>query len=536
MQAIYPGLMVQGYSATRSFLTVRRQLGILILRSDVYRGASFVPCLTLVCVLLSQDRKGMASFQSSRVYEYLDRAVRSLPPEAKLPTDKELAQLLDVSMSTVRRCINDPRYAGKLLRLQGSGTKIGAAPETPAPQSTPSPAQGIADAIVRLISNGELRRGDMVPAYKQLCNEFRVCASTVKAALNIVEKKGLIAKLGRTWRVGTVHALLRSTPKREIGFVYSSTLDLSKLFTDAKIGTVLQKCENELFHCGYLFRYSPLEGRKSELYQWIDKKNPVQSLLLLGSADGRLMYDEFTALLPALTRYLRNYPYTRVLTPTKDILEKHSRIYPFSFGHYRTKVVRELVQSCVGRKLEQVVICCNCRTEPLDVLARGFRLHRELEQMNRHTPKLYALHAGTKSDFLRAVQARWSIEHVNAMASKRSGMPFRSVDELVEPVDPLERIMAGVSPPLLVVCSRDADAVQLLDYCAMRQLRVPRDVGIVGLENDPAFLSRGLTTCVPDWDAVGYLWAHTLIGDIPIERSSKGFVNARAALYRRRTF
>ena len=56
---------------------------------------------------------------------------------------------------------------------------------------------------------------------------------------------------------------------------------------------------------------------------------------------------------------------------------------------------------------------------------------------------------------------------------------------------------------------------------------------LLAMENDPAWFHLGITCCIFDWEKTGYLMAHALIGDIPIKKSSKNFMDTGGALWER---
>lgn len=56
-----------------------------------------------------------------------DAIERGLPPHEKLPTERDLADLLDVNRQTVRRALDDLERAGTIYRLQGAGTFVSSA-------------------------------------------------------------------------------------------------------------------------------------------------------------------------------------------------------------------------------------------------------------------------------------------------------------------------------------------------------------------------------------------------------------------------
>ncbi len=61
--------------------------------------------------------------------------------------------------------------------------------------------------------------------------------------------------------------------------------------------------------------------------------------------------------------------------------------------------------------------------------------------------------------------------------------------------------------------------------------RSPQDapeLWIIAFERNLSGLEQAISCCVPDWDAIGYAMPHYLREDVPVERSSKGFLRAKA--------
>jgi DNA-binding LacI/PurR family transcriptional regulator len=85
------------------------------------------------------------------------------------------------------------------------------------------------------------------------------------------------------------------------------------------------------------------------------------------------------------------------------------------------------------------------------------------------------------------------------------------------------------------IFARDKDAASAQDYAASKRIRVPQDVGILSFGNDPQYFTRGISCCITDFDTMGYLMAHAIIGDIPLLKSTKGYVKTRAMILERRT-
>ncbi len=72
------------------------------------------------------DRRGLLRYE--QVMDLIDRYIGDLglQPGDKLPTNKELAELADVSLISVRRALDELERAGRVRRHQGVGTFVAA--------------------------------------------------------------------------------------------------------------------------------------------------------------------------------------------------------------------------------------------------------------------------------------------------------------------------------------------------------------------------------------------------------------------------
>ena len=78
--------------------------------------------------------------------------------------------------------------------------------------------------------------------------------------------------------------------------------------------------------------------------------------------------------------------------------------------------------------------------------------------------------------------------------------------------------------------STDEMAAEALEWLHKKGNRVPEDISLVGFQNDPRFYHLGISTCSADWEQMGYVLAHALIGDLKLARSSRGFIKVRCLM------
>jgi hypothetical protein len=121
------------------------------------------------------------------------------------------------------------------------------------------------------------------------------------------------------------------------------------------------------------------------------------------------------------------------------------------------------------------------------------------------------------------------------LLSKYTHTQVSSVSPLVTFEAGLERALHAVGPSGLLAF-RDTSRAQLArEWCRARGARVPRDVGIITLESDPRTYHLGISRCEPDWERVGFVLAHAVIGDVPLERTTRGFVRQGARVVEKMT-
>lgn len=82
---------------------------------------------------------------------------------------------------------------------------------------------------------------------------------------------------------------------------------------------------------------------------------------------------------------------------------------------------------------------------------------------------------------------------------------------------------------------RASEALHALQWCRRHRIKVPEQISIITHENHPSILEEGISVCGPNFDSIGYLLAHALIGDIVLEKTSKGFVQAQSLFLHRLT-
>jgi hypothetical protein len=141
----------------------------------------------------------------------------------------------------------------------------------------------------------------------------------------------------------------------------------------------------------------------------------------------------------------------------------------------------------------------------------------------------------TIDSYLANVRGRITEQNQRGILSKYRDTPFESITRDVSFFDPARPAFHDYTDADIWVFTSHRQAAQALEWARGRKIEIPGQLSIVSLEDDPSYYHLGITYCTIDWETVGYLIAHVIIGDIPIERTSKGFIRVRAQVVERLT-
>jgi DNA-binding LacI/PurR family transcriptional regulator len=127
------------------------------------------------------------------------------------------------------------------------------------------------------------------------------------------------------------------------------------------------------------------------------------------------------------------------------------------------------------------------------------------------------------------------LQYLDDKYAARAGVTVRQLHEEMIMAPGFDTITAQTGTNALWLCTTDALTDAALRYCAAAKLSVPRDIGILSLENSPDHYHLSATACAPDWDLIGYLMAHSIIGDFPLNKTSHGYLRIPCPVIQRDT-
>lgn len=468
---------------------------------------------------------------------WLEGYVKDLPPGERLPTDSELAAQWRLSPRTVRRVMAPLREQGLLVRIPGKGTFTPAdtqAADAPPPEKPLPSEERLAMSLADAIYRGELRRGDPLPQVKFICLQYHVSEKTVAAAYRRLETMGLVRKVGKRYWVGSLMPSIRADVRKEVWVVAGREEDFSEIYTEDYLAAAYQKMERELRSCGLLLRYATRREFPDLQRRWVSRQD-YPAGVVFQHFDGR-NWDEVAPLLKPLTGTV-GQPRTSVLIDIADVGRLHTappRMHVLSRGNLTTNQSRSVAGLVAGIDASTVVVVFDgdyVRERPRYGYLRYYKTIYEILQTTRARRRVQQVIVTDEPD----MDATWferrvfqpEPEYVEYLLTKYASVTTggnRVVDRSPLVVPDMHALAKRFGRDSVFVCTRANLAADALPALEKTGHAVPKDASVVTLEDSPRYYHLGLTACAPDWDLVGYLMAHAIIGDFPLERTHRRFI------------
>jgi len=478
---------------------------------------------------------------SEKLIEWLEQQLREAAPGTRLPTDAQLGETFGVSEITVRRALKGYRDRDLVSRIRGRGTFVAGAVEPAAKVMRPreSSAQNIAEHILRSIHSGQLRRGQALPPVKQVVHRFRVSPASVRLAYSLLEEQGHVTRVGRTYWLGGFTETLTPERVRDVLLVKHGASDLTGIFKEDELGQAYQKMERELLANGFVLQFATTAQMKRLLRGWRLGRGLPHGFVFY-----RLDEKKYETVRPWIQQILRFADRANRPTPAVLIDWSMGALRPrvrgsqvLSRGNLSTIVARALAQRLVGGRHRGVVVFSGPNAYRVAQIGKiraelkhldpqfGFRLallDRTAKNAAQELPRAYQ--AGIRNTrWLRQILSKYEPTPKSVIAAET--LQVSDYDTLYERL-PEKRVW---------ICFEDRRAADILEWARTKDIRVPRELALITLRNQAEFLHLGLSCCRPDWEQIGYQMAHALIGDFPVEKTSKGYIRTHAFVVDRLT-
>jgi hypothetical protein len=246
--------------------------------------------------------------------------------------------------------------------------------------------------------------------------------------------------------------------------------------------------------------------------------------------------------LPALKGFLRSCAPSRPRLlfdwgwGDHTILPDHSEI--LSRGNVLTSAARTLVHYLVETHHSHALFYFD-DSRPLwsyeAIIWPIAKIRTELRAVGEAVPYRFLIHTSsrdmTASELLRRVS---DPRKVLFLLNKYDRASLTDLEAEVSVTHDPVALPSGLRDGVLV-CSDSGKAAAAHAEATRRKMRVPRDLSILTLDDDPHYYHQGISSCGPDFERVGYLMARAVLGDLPVARTSRGFIRSAGRVIERGT-
>ena len=474
---------------------------------------------------------------------WIDDTIADPDAGCRLPTVRELSRRFNISASSVRRVLKPYIDDGRLEAIQGRGIFVTSRmprASQPAALRSLSSAQSIAEAIAGDIAAGKLKHGDPLPSVKLLAGQFKTRNTTVAHAYRILQERGQARKIGRYYWVGGLKSVHSFGARKIVPCFNFSEGDLSDLTADNEVGNAYENMESVLHNHGLSLRLE--DGRDLDLFLRPDTfaTSDCAGIMISGVEDQRFarICPRIEALGPALERTGR-----RILVCGSDPERRvPRRTHYFCHGTIITHTVRTAAEYSFRKGFRDIVLYFRERPNTLPGIRFFLRFISESLARNPETRirfLIQPLHHDTSPEqvFKRTPSYLYhkSFVYIEGILSKHAPITLQQLFDMITIGDSIDDLLSR-TPRGALWLTRDAPtALEVADRCAARRIPLPSGAALLCFDKGVSLRRRGIASCVPDWNTIGYLMAHALIGDIPIQTSRRGFIRTPALLYERST-
>ena len=487
----------------------------------------------------------MAVKNSRKFTDWLDSHLAGASPGARLPVDRALARTWGLSSRTVADILRAYAAQKRLVRLQGTGTFV---PPGPLPASDSgetastavhSAAQHLAESLRRSFSIGTMQYGEALPSVKYLSRRFSVSPRTVSSAYAHLARQGLVSKTGKTWWFGEFGGILHPAGRKDVYFILPSPSHLDDVYKGGFYATAYSKMENVLTSSGFLLRTIYMDDLKSLVQQWISTRAYPYGLVFYRTGRSAAVEEA----VPLLEKLLARAGKGRIPV----IFDWDDRHWPqiprqahiFNRGSLATSTARTLAVHLATHSRRRIVCFVDYRywyDNPIwnFRFIDCFRIRAEARNLDdRFSFALYLV--GKRSIGRESLIRRIHTVDAHLRAGKYGPVGWDTLEPEIHHTASLADTLANLPRPCALVFQTDELAAQALGWANATGRKVPQDLSLISLDNDPRFAHLGISRCLPEWEALGYVLAHCVIGDFKPQKTSHGFLRLPARVYSRLT-
>ncbi len=475
---------------------------------------------------------------------WLKSEIETLRPGTKLMNYREMAVRWKLSGQTVRSTIQDFSKQGLLTVTQGRGIFLPIRKDE-LPQALPevnSSSMSVADAVYEFICSGTYRVAEALPSVKYLSHQFGVSRSTVISAYRQLRERGHVTKIGKTFWVGGPGLVPGTGKLRECCFLCLASENISRVLNFEYWAPAYKKMFRDLSAQGYKISFVTVKNA-NELKNWIQGQSSLPAAILIYRIQSEEMLRDWISELKWMAPILEKDHVQCVLnigktrTMGKSIPNYYTRL---SHGHALTSMMRNLAEYLVKHGYHRITLFFDEEQgQGILWLVSLFRIYPDLKSLVKTLEFKVILRLANPNEKLDQLKERIgknrSREQIEKVLSKYRPITESDIFHLIHSTNNIEQNYPELPRGGAWIFCDAKNASQGYQWCKDKGYSIPDEHTIITLQDSPDCYASGVSVLVPDWDRIGYLMAHALIGDFKVPLSSKGFIRTSPILHRRLT-
>lgn len=468
--------------------------------------------------------------------EHIARWLATAAPGQRFPALRELARTWRCSPTTVRKAMAPFLDSADLVSHQGKGVFARGLPRNTVPRSPGSSAERLYRALRDDISRGRLRQGRALPLVKQMSIEHSVSPTTVVKACRLLVGDGLVEKQGRSYRVTGARRRAQSHSLAEVFHFASSERNGSLGSNGRRTSLVLGETFYELANNGARVLARHIDELPGHLSDWTRRRHYPLGVVAEG------FYPERKAQLAGpIERFLRLGARPR----TAFVLCSDGRrctirgVDQFCDGNFHTVRARTIARFVHERGYSSVGVYLQA-SSLLDLhLRESARLLPALMHLGSSVPIRYFIDREGSSLDASAVMERlvgaYGAAYMESLLGKHGAATLRDLRDRLCIVDGFPGVTDTLPRGSLCILRDPSRAIAVYEWCRARGIAVPAALALLEASADLFDLGSPVSSCSCDWRRTGYLIAHAILRDIPVDHTTRGFIPTRTVILERET-
>jgi hypothetical protein len=330
-------------------------------------------------------------------------------------------------------------------------------------------------------------------------------------------------------------SFFRKTPKEAV-FFYREEDVFRTLFSGGNNSRAFKRMEYELLKYGYSIKYVHIKEAETLLEDWLRARRSPNGLVFLKIKQN--LYESIRAPLQKLVRFMDHRAPTVLFIssgrPLRDRIKKMNHI--LLGGNTFTELCRAVARYLHENRYRKLTLFYDQNRRGHTIIAY-LKIRPEILRLQRDFVFQQVIKPREETASPKEFIEKHIAEDVEKKGtiSKYEYTPPLALEKDMIITNDFRKTYRSCLDSQVWVFAHDEDAAAALDWAEKNGIEVPEELSIVGLDNNPLFYHRGISSFEEDWDTIGYLLAHSVIGDFPIKKTGKGLLRTPAIMFNRNT-